>query len=76
MGAPPVARITAVLGEPINSSTMGMVGSSMIWIAPSGAPALTAASARARTASTLHSRAAGCGLITMALRVINEIRIL
>ena len=68
---PPVARITSVRSDFMNSSTSGRLTSSSTCTAPSGAPASTAASARVRVASTQQSRAAGCGLMTTALRVIN-----
>ena len=41
----------------------------MTWMTPSGAPAATAACARVRAASAEQARARGCGLITIALRV-------
>ena len=55
----------------MNSSTSGRLISSSTCTAPSGAPAPAAASARVLVASMQHARAAGCGLMTMALRVIS-----
>ena len=69
MGVPPVARMTSVFSERMNSLTSGRLTSSSTCTAPSGAPAATAASARVRVASTQVSCAAGWGLITTALRV-------
>ncbi len=56
----------------MSASISGIVGSSTTWMQPSGAPARTAASASRRAASTQHSRAIGCGLTTIALRVISD----
>ena len=71
MAVPPVARMTSVFSDCMNSLISGILGRSMTWITASGAPAASAASASVRTASIEHSRAAGCGHSTMALRVIN-----
>ncbi len=71
MAVPPVARITSVLGERMNSSISGRVGLSTTWMMASGAPASSAARASMLAASMQHSRAAGCGEITTALRVIS-----
>jgi hypothetical protein len=67
---PPVATITSVSGSAISASISGIVGSSTIWMQPSGAPAETALRAIRVTASTETFLAIGCGQTTIALRVI------
>src|SRR6218665_3067976 len=69
MGPPPVAITTATWGERIKVSTSGMLGLSMHWMSPGGAPAACAAASSFLAASLQHRLAAGCGLITMALRL-------
>src|SRR3712207_2430951 len=66
---PPVARMTSVRGSSISAVTNGTVGSATHWTTPSGAPAATAASASAAAAALQHSRAIGCGLITIAFQI-------
>ena len=68
---PPVATTTSVVGSVISASISGIEGSSTIWMQPSGAPARTAASESMRTASAQTCLAPGCGLTTIALRVIS-----
>ena len=55
--------------EFMTCSITGMVGSSMTWMMPSGAPAFSAARLISRAASAQQAFAAGCGLKTTALRV-------
>src|SRR5580692_1542197 len=59
--------MTLVRSSVISASISGTEGSSTTWMTPSGAPALTAASAQ-------HSLAIGCGLTTTTLRVISARR--
>ena len=73
---PPVATITSVPRSAISASISGIVGSSTIWTAPSGAPAPTAAFAITATASTETFLAIGWGETTIALRVISASRTL
>ena len=53
-----------------------MLGSSITWIAPSGAPAALAASASTRAASLQQALACGWGERMMALRVISASSVL
>ena len=57
----------------ITLSMIAIDGSGMTWMAPSGAPASSAALARSRAASAEQALAMGCGEITIALRVSAEI---
>ena len=50
----------------------GTDGSSTTWMAPSGAPASTAASAIVRAASAQTPLAIGCGLTMTTLRVMRQ----
>ncbi len=68
-GVPPVATITSVTGSAISASMSGTVALATTWMTPSGAPASTATPASIAAASVQHSRAIGCGLITMAFLV-------
>ena len=63
--------MTRVRSSVMSALMRGTDGSSTTWMTPSGAPAATAAAASVRAASAQHSRASGCGLITMTLRVIS-----
>ena len=66
--------MTLVRSSVISASISGTDGSSTTWMTPSGAPALTAASPRARAASAQTSLAIGCGLTTTTLRVMSASR--
>ena len=68
--------MTLVWMSPISASTSGIDGSSTIWMTSRGAPARAAASASVRVAAMQHSLASGCGLRTIALRVISASRTL
>ena len=71
MAAPPVAITRSVSSDCISALVALSVGSARIWIASAGAPASRAVFSRKRAASAVQASAAGCGLNTMALRVIS-----
>jgi hypothetical protein len=73
---PPVARITATSRCFINSCVPSSVTVVIHPIDPSGAPALTAASAITSATRVMHRAAAGCGLMTMGQRALSAIKIL
>src|SRR3954468_20821946 len=68
-GPPPVARTSLVCLSAIMASTRGIVGLGRTWMTSAGAPALVAAAASTRVASTPVWAASGWGLTTTAFRV-------
>ena len=61
----------SILSDRITASITGMVGLSMTWTMPSGAPAASAARLTRRAASAQQAFAIGCGLMMIAFRVIS-----
>src|SRR5258705_11669792 len=76
MPLPPVERIAAVRRCRISSFVASRVALLMHWMIPSGAPAFTAAAAITAAVSQVQFFARGCGLITIALPALSEMRIL
>ena len=74
--APPVERITPVRSCRISALVASSVALSTHWIISSGAPASTAAWYSRAAVQHVHWCARGCGLTTMALPALSEIRIL